>query len=184
MLVLLLVSLSSISGIYAIAGLLSALDAVMFLLSLLLLASLYTVIGFTVFASIPCFWWRPYCVGGPVVAYIPAVVSGHDIDVILNAACWWRCCCCLCHWCSLNLDCSKHSCCCWRPLSSWGFPVAGLSAIADVPGVTNSALAFLLYLSNMLLLAVLLILAFLLLRAFLMLQASLLILLVALHTRL
>ncbi len=32
----------------------------------------------------------------------------------------------------------SHSCCCWRPLSSWWFPVVGLSAaIADVPGVTN-----------------------------------------------
>ncbi len=38
-----------------------------------------------------CFWRRPYCVGGPVVALIPAVacfsaiVSSHDITVILNA---------------------------------------------------------------------------------------------------
>jgi hypothetical protein len=31
----------------------------------------------------------------------------------------------------------NHSCCCWRPLSSWWFPVSGLSAIADVLGVTN-----------------------------------------------
>ena len=30
-----------------------------------------------------------------------------------------------------------HFCCCWRPLSSLGFPVVGLSAIADVHGVTN-----------------------------------------------
>jgi hypothetical protein len=37
----------------------------------------------------------------------------------------------------LHPDCGRHSCCCWRPLSSRGFPVAGLSAIADVPGVTN-----------------------------------------------
>jgi len=71
-------------------GLPSAVDAVMFLLSLLLLASLYAVAGFTVFCKHPCFYWRPYCVGGPVVAFIPAVacvpavVSGHDIAVILN----------------------------------------------------------------------------------------------------
>ncbi len=31
----------------------------------------------------------------------------------------------------------RHSCCSWRPLSSWWFPVAGLSAIANIPGVTN-----------------------------------------------
>ncbi len=39
-----------------------------------------------------CFWCRPYCVGGPVVAFIPtvacipAVVIGLDIAVILNVA--------------------------------------------------------------------------------------------------
>jgi hypothetical protein len=39
-----------------------------------------------------CFSWRPYCVGGPVVAFIPAVacvpavVSGLDIAVILKVA--------------------------------------------------------------------------------------------------
>jgi hypothetical protein len=59
----------------------SAVDAVMFLLSLLLLASLHAVASFT--CKHPCFWWRPYCVGGHVVALIPAVVcfsavvSGH-----------------------------------------------------------------------------------------------------------
>jgi hypothetical protein len=37
----------------------------------------------------------------------------------------------------LHPDCGRHSCCCWRPLSSRGFPVAGLCAIADVAGVTN-----------------------------------------------
>jgi hypothetical protein len=36
-------------------GLPSAVDAVMFLLSLLLLASLHAVAGFTIFASIPAF---------------------------------------------------------------------------------------------------------------------------------
>jgi hypothetical protein len=96
-----------------------------------------------------CFWWRPYCVVGPVVAFIPAVacvpavacipavVSGHDTAVILNVACCWPYCCCLCHCCCLHPDCGRHSCCCWRPLSSWCFPVAVLSAIADIPGVTN-----------------------------------------------
>jgi hypothetical protein len=37
----------------------------------------------------------------------------------------------------LHSDCDRHSCCCWHPLSFWWFPVAGLSAIADVPGVTS-----------------------------------------------
>jgi hypothetical protein len=64
-------------------------------------------------------------------------VSSHDIAIILNGACCWRYCCCLCHCCCLHPDCGRHSCCCWRPLSSWGFPVAGLFAIVDVPGVTT-----------------------------------------------
>jgi hypothetical protein len=40
-----------------------------------------------------CFCWHPYCVGGPVVtfipavAYVPAVESRHDIAVILAVAC-------------------------------------------------------------------------------------------------
>jgi hypothetical protein len=45
---------STISGILVV-GLPSAVDAVMILLSLLLLASLHAVAGFTVFASIPAF---------------------------------------------------------------------------------------------------------------------------------
>ncbi len=53
MLVLLLVSPRS--GILAVAGLPSAVDAVMFLVSLLQLASLHAAAGFTVFASIPAF---------------------------------------------------------------------------------------------------------------------------------
>jgi hypothetical protein len=61
-------------------------------------------------------------------------------------------------------------------LSSRWFPVAGLSAIANVPGVTNSFVGFSAVPLNMLLLAVLLLLAFLLLRAFLLLLVSLLIL--------
>jgi hypothetical protein len=56
----------------------------MFLLFLLLLASLHTFAGLTV-CKHPCFLRRPYCVGGPVVAFIPAVAcvpadgSGHDL---------------------------------------------------------------------------------------------------------
>ncbi len=46
---------STISGIPVILGLPSAVDTVMFLLSLLLLVSLHAVAGFTVFASIPAF---------------------------------------------------------------------------------------------------------------------------------
>ncbi len=83
------------------------------------------------------FWWPLYCVGGPfipAVACVLAVVSGHDIAVILNVACCQRYCCCYC----LHPDCGRYSCCCWLPLSSWGFPVAVLSAIADIPGVTKS----------------------------------------------
>ncbi len=113
MLVLLLVSL--LSGILAIAGLPSAVDAVMFLMSLLQLASLHAVAGFTVFASIPAFdCAHTACVDAPVVACVPAVVSGHDIavslmllvaDVTVVAS---DCCC-------LHSDCGRHSCCCWRP---------------------------------------------------------------------
>jgi hypothetical protein len=46
---------STISGNLVVASLHSAANAVMFLLSLLLLASLYTVAGFNIFASIPAF---------------------------------------------------------------------------------------------------------------------------------
>ncbi len=91
----------------------------------------------TVLASIP------YCVASPVVAFIPAVacvpavVSGHDIAVILNIACCWRYCFCLCHCYCLHPHSGRHSSCCWGPVSSWWFPVAVLSAIADVPGEAN-----------------------------------------------
>ncbi len=66
------------------------------------------------FCKNSCFWWRPYCIGVPFVAFIPAVacvpavVSGHDIDVILNVACCWRC------LCRLHPDCGRYSCRCWR----------------------------------------------------------------------
>jgi hypothetical protein len=119
MLVLLLVSL--LSGILAVAGLPSAVDAVMFPLSLLQLASLHAVAGFAVFASIPAFdCIHTACVGAPVVAYnsavacVPAVACGHDIDVSLMllvagvTVVASDCCC-------LLLDCGRHSCCCWGP---------------------------------------------------------------------
>jgi hypothetical protein len=45
-----------------------------------------------------CFCCHPTCVGGPVVAFIPAVagvpavVSGYDIAVIQAVDCCWRYC--------------------------------------------------------------------------------------------
>ncbi len=47
------------------------------------------------FCKNPCFCCCLYCVGGPVVAFIPAVacfpavVNGHDIAVILAVTCCW-----------------------------------------------------------------------------------------------
>jgi hypothetical protein len=47
----------------------------------------------SLFLQASLIWWRPYCVGSAVVAFIPAVgciptvVSGHYIAVILNGAC-------------------------------------------------------------------------------------------------
>ncbi len=38
----------------------------------------------------PCFCWRPYCVGRPVVAFIPAVVGSHAFAVSLAVAGCWR----------------------------------------------------------------------------------------------
>ncbi len=113
--------------------------SVIFLLSLLLLDSLPAVAGFPVFASIPAFdgVHTVLAVGITDIACVPAVVSGHNIAIILNVACCWRYCCCLCHCCCLYPDCGRHACCCRRPLSSWWFLVVGLSVITDVPGVTN-----------------------------------------------
>ncbi len=57
----------------------------------------------------PCFCWRSYFVGGPVVAFIPVVACVHAIAVILEVACcwhhccFWHSCCCLCH-CTENCD--------------------------------------------------------------------------------
>jgi hypothetical protein len=83
MLVLLLVSL--LSGILAVAGLPSAVvDAVMFLLSLLQLASLHAVTGFTVTESIPAFRVHTACVGAPVVAYIPSVAFVPAVAMLLS----------------------------------------------------------------------------------------------------
>ncbi len=36
--------------------------------------------------------------------------------------CCWRYCCCLCHHRCLHPVCGRHSCCCWRPFSSWWCP--------------------------------------------------------------
>jgi len=69
--------------------------------SILVLASLHAVAGYTTFASIPAFCWRPYCGGGPFVAFTPAVacihavVGGRAIPVILAVASCWRHSCCL-----------------------------------------------------------------------------------------
>jgi hypothetical protein len=116
MLVLLLVSL--LFGILAVAGLHSVVDTVKFLLSLLHCSwPPSMVLLFTVFASIPAFdCVHTACVGATVVAYIPAVAclpavgSYHDIagslmllvaDVTVVAS---DCCC-------LHPDCGRHSCC-------------------------------------------------------------------------
>ncbi len=60
---------------------------------MLSLSSLHAVAGFFTFASIPVFCcWRPYSVGSPAVAFIPAVacvpdvVGGYVIAVILPVA--------------------------------------------------------------------------------------------------
>jgi len=97
---------------------------------------------FNSFNCIPDFW-HPCCVGGPVVAFIPAVacnpvvMSDHYIAVILSVACCWCYCCCLRHCSCLHPNCDKHSCCCWRPFRSCWVTVAGLPAIAGVPGVAS-----------------------------------------------
>jgi hypothetical protein len=94
----------------------------LFLLFLLLLASLPAVASF-VCAGILAFA-SPYCVGGSVVATIPAVpcfsavVSGHDDAVILYVACCWSYCCCLCRCYCWHSDRGTHPCCCWCSLSS------------------------------------------------------------------
>jgi hypothetical protein len=61
----------------------------------------------------------PYCVGCPVVTFIPAVacvpavVSSHDIAVILAVDCCLRG-----HCCYLHPNCDRYSCCCWDPFTS------------------------------------------------------------------
>ncbi len=93
---------STISGILVVIAFPSAVDAVMFLYSLLLLASHKCCCRLHCFSKHHCFWCHPYCVGSHVVAFIPAVacvpavVSGHDIAVVLNVACCCRYCCSLC----------------------------------------------------------------------------------------
>jgi len=44
------------------------------------------------------------------VACLPAVVSGHDIAVILAVVCCWHYCCCLCHCCCLHPNCGRYFC--------------------------------------------------------------------------
>ncbi len=107
------------------------------------------------------FCFRPYCVGHPVVAFIPAVASfsaalgSHAIAVILAVAyCWRHCCFLLSCWywhscycwrplCSWCYHCCWpscwcwHSCCCWRPLSSWCYPCCWPSCCCGVPGVVG-----------------------------------------------
>ncbi len=78
MLVLLLVSL--LSGILAVAGLPSAVaDAVMFLLSLLQLASLHAVAGMPAFYCV-----HTACAGAPVVAYIPSIACVPAVVILLS----------------------------------------------------------------------------------------------------
>jgi hypothetical protein len=73
-----------LSSLLAILAVLLLMTSMMMLLSLLLLPSLI---------QHSCFCWHPFCVGGPVVAFIsvvscvPAVVNGHDIAVILALSC-------------------------------------------------------------------------------------------------
>jgi hypothetical protein len=64
-----------------------------------------------------CFCWHPYCVGGPVVAFIPDVACVHTIVVIL-ACCWSHCYC-------------LHHCCCLHPSIS-GIPIAGAPFFSDI----------------------------------------------------
>ena len=80
------------SGILVVVSIPSAVDAVMFLLSLLLFGLPPCCCQLHFLCKHPCFYWHPYCIGGPVVAFIPAVacvpavVSGLDIAVVLNVA--------------------------------------------------------------------------------------------------
>ena len=63
------------SGILVVMSLPSAVDAVMFLLSLLLFGLPPCCCQLHFFCKHPCFYWHPYCIGDPVVAFIPAVVG-------------------------------------------------------------------------------------------------------------
>jgi hypothetical protein len=116
----------------------------MFLLSLLLLASLHTVAASLFLQASPCFWWRPYCVGGPVAALIPAVACipavVRTVMILLSFLMLLVA--------SVTVIACVTAVACIQTvagilavagvlLSSWWFPVAGLSAIADVPVVTN-----------------------------------------------
>jgi hypothetical protein len=91
----------------------------MFLSSLLLLTSIHAVVGFTVFANIPAFGDHAVMI---LLSFLMLLVAGATVVACVTAVACIS---------------GSHSCCCWCPLSSWWFPVAGLSAIADVPGVAN-----------------------------------------------
>jgi hypothetical protein len=57
--------------------------SMMFLLSLLMLSSLIFIVPFPAVAG----FTTDYCVGGPVVAFIPALASGHAIAIMFSVAC-------------------------------------------------------------------------------------------------
>jgi hypothetical protein len=129
---------------------------------------LLLVSGYTTFASMPTFAWRPY-VGRLLVAFIPAVAffsavaSSQAIAVIHAFAC------CLLHHCCL------HTCCCLLPFSL----VNDVLTVAGLPAIVASLklLAFLLLLLSLPVVdGVLAVASFLLLLASLLLLAYLLIL--------
>ncbi len=59
----------TISGILVVAGLPSAVDAVMFLLSPAAVGLPPCCCRLHCFCKHPCFWWHPCYIGGPVVAF-------------------------------------------------------------------------------------------------------------------
>ncbi len=146
----------TISGIFIVAGLPSAVDAVMFLLFLvlLLLASFPCRCRLHCFCRHPCFGWWPYCVCGPVVAFIPAVacvpavtfiqsVAGilavAGVLLVLMVSCCWSLCNCWGSWCCwefllfLSNMLLLASCCCWHPVITGFSAVEGVLAVASIP---------------------------------------------------
>ncbi len=120
-----------------------------------------------------CFCCYPYCVGGnvvtfiPAVACVPAVVSSHDISVILVAG-------------ATLVACSVTAVACFQTVEGI-LAVAGILLVPDWLLLLVSLLllaflvllGFLRFLSNLLLLAVLFSMALLLLLASLLILASL-----------